>query len=142
MMDIAIYQEGKKWVVSHPVANRLEKKEFDAIEDAYAYYTKAKSGSPLNENNMDQMKSGIKGAFDAVRSLPLPSNAKLEMAKIGVGFGTLKALTQKLEAGQKSSPEGKARLEKAMATIKQATSIEEIEQALIDALDNYASTNK
>jgi hypothetical protein len=44
-VEVAIYQEGKKWVVSHPVANRLEQKEFDSIEDAYAYYTKAKSGN-------------------------------------------------------------------------------------------------
>jgi hypothetical protein len=44
-VEVAIYQEGKKWIVSHPVANRLEQKEFDSIEDAYAYYTKAKSGN-------------------------------------------------------------------------------------------------
>lgn len=113
--------------------NKFENREQDP-------YSMKEGKEDLNENNIDQLKSGIKGAFDAVRSLPLPSNAKLEMAKIGVGFGTLKALTQKLEANQKASPEGKARLEKAMATIKQATSIEEIEQALIDALDNYAST--
>jgi len=141
-VDVAIYQEGKKWIVSHPVANRLEQKEFDSIEDAYAYYTKAKSGSPLNENNIDQLKSGIKGAFDAVRSLPLPDNAKLGMAKTGIGIATLNAIGQKISAGQKVSPEGQARLQKAMATIKQATSIEEIEQALIDALSDYASTNK
>jgi hypothetical protein len=42
---VSIYQEGKKWIVAHPVATRLETKEFDAIEDAYEYYAKVKSSS-------------------------------------------------------------------------------------------------
>jgi hypothetical protein len=96
----------------------------------------------LNESNIDQMTGGIKGAFNAIRSLPLPDNAKLKMAKTGVGIATLNAIGQKISASQNVSPEGKARLEKAMAAIKQATSIDEVEQALLDAVINYASTNK
>jgi hypothetical protein len=88
------------------------------------------------------MTGGIKGAFNAIRSLPLPDNAKLKMAKTGVGIATLNAIGQKISASQNVSPEGKARLEKAMAAIKQATSIDEVEQALLDAVINYASTNK
>ena len=123
----------------HFLGERYETKFENREQDPYSM---EEGKEDLNENNIDQLKSGIKGAFDAVRSLPLPDNAKLGMAKTGIGIATLNAIGQKLEAGQKASPEGKARLEKAMATIKQATSIEEIEQALIDALDNYASTNK
>jgi hypothetical protein len=96
----------------------------------------------LNESNIDQMTAGIKDAFDAVRSLPLPDNAKLGIAKTGIGIATLNAIEQKISAGQNISPEGQARLQKAIATIKQATSIEEIEQALLDAVINYSSTNK
>jgi len=95
----------------------------------------------LNENTIDQMIAGIKGAFDSIRSLPLPGDTKFEMAKTGVGLATLNAISQKLAASQNVSPGGQARLQKAVEAIKQATSIEEIEQALIDAVTDYASTN-
>jgi hypothetical protein len=90
--------------------------------------------------NPQEMIAGIKGAFDQIKAMPLADDQKLGIAKTGLAMGILNALGQKLQAGQTVSPQGQARLQKTTAAVKQATSIDQVEQALIDAINNYAST--
>jgi hypothetical protein len=102
----------------------------------------------LNENTVNEdvdfskMEAGVRDVFNGIKPLPGTAKEKLELAKTGIAIATLNAIGQNLGAGHSMSPAGKARLTTAMDAIKQATSIEAVEKALLDALASYADSEK
>jgi hypothetical protein len=97
--------------------------------------------NPINEAvDYSKMEAGLKDVFDGIKVMPLSDVEKLNLAKTGIGLAALNAIGQKLKTGQNVSAAGKARLTAAMEAMKQATSVDEVQQALLDALIDLANS--
>ena len=99
--------------------------------------------TPMNEavdfTDFAKIEAGVRDVFSGIKTLPGTAKEKLELAKTGIALATLSAIGENLSTNVKISPAGKARLTTAMDTIKQATSIEAVEKALLDALASYSN---
>ncbi len=96
--------------------------------------------TPINEGDYSKMEAGLKDVFDGIKIMPLSDVEKLNLAKTGIGLAALNAIGQKLKTGQNVSAAGKARLTTAMEAMKQATTIDGVQQALLDALIDLSNT--
>jgi hypothetical protein len=92
----------------------------------------------LYENTVDlsELSTQINTAFDSIENMPLDPAAKLQMAKFGLGLSLVKGLLEKAkqEGSAFSKPGSRERFQSFVSDIQNATSVEEVKQALLNVI--------
>lgn len=92
-----------------------------------------------DENTVDlgEMATQISAAFDSIEDMPLDPSSKLQMAKVGLGMSILNALGEKMKQGGDptfSKPDSQEKFQTFISDIKNATSVEEVKQTLLNVI--------
>ena len=106
--------------------------------------TEGEYKSKLNESIQDQLDealSHVENLFAELREMPGPEQGKLDLAKNQIGGGLLALIAQSMGMSGISMDQMKPIMKKALLTMEQASSIDAVEQVIIDAVNEFGSLN-
>ena len=108
----------------------------DALARIEAEIEAEKNKKPLNEGDLGELENQIISTFDNIENMPLDPAAKLQMAKFGLGLSLVKGLLEKVkqEGSAFSKPGSRERFQSFVSDIQNATSVEEVKQALLNVI--------
>ena len=82
---------------------------------------------------------GVKGIFAKLKDMPVPEQQKLDLARGPMGGGLLTLLAKAMGVGGMSVDQIKPILQKAIAALQQASTIDAVYQAIVDAVEEWAN---
>ena len=106
--------------------------------------TESEYKSKLNESIQDQLDealSHVENLFAELREMPGPEQGKLDLAKNQIGGGLLALIAQSMGMSGISMDQMKPIMKKALLTMEQASSIDAVEQVIVDAVNEFGSLN-
>ena len=106
--------------------------------------TEGEYKSKLNESIQDQLDealSHVENLFAELREMPGPEQGKLDLAKNQIGGGLLALIAQSMGMSGISMDQMKPIMQKALLTMEQASSIDAVEQVIVDAVNEFGSLN-
>lgn len=106
--------------------------------------TESEYAAKLNENiqgQLDDVLSHVKNLFAELRDMPVPEQGKLDLAQNQIGGGLLTLLAQSMGMSGISMDVMEPIMEKALLAMKKASSIDAIEQVIVDAVNEFASSD-
>ena len=106
--------------------------------------TESEYKSKLNESIQDQLDealSHVRNLFAELREMTGPEQGKLDLAKNQIGGGLLALIAQSMGMSGISMDEMKPIMKKALLTMEQASSIDAVEQVIVDAVNEFDSLN-
>jgi hypothetical protein len=98
--------------------------------------------SKLNESiqgQLDEALSHVENLFAELREMPGPEQGKLDLAKNQIGGGLLALIAQSMGMSGVSMGEMKPIMQKALLTMEQASSIDAVEQVIVDAVNEFGN---
>ena len=89
-----------------------------------------------NITDLGELENQIIATFDNIENMPLDPAAKLQMAKFGLGLSLVKGLLEKAkqEGSAFSKPGSRERFQSFVSDIQNATSVDEVKQALLNVI--------
>jgi hypothetical protein len=104
--------------------------------------TESEYKSKLNESiqgQLDEALSHVENLFAELREMPGPEQGKLDLAKNQIGGGLLALIAQSMGMSGVSMGEMKPIMQKALLTMEQASSIDAVEQVIVDAVNEFGN---
>ena len=83
---------------------------------------------------------GVKSIFAELKDMPVPEQQKLDLARGPMGGGLLTLLAKSMGVGGMSLAQVKPILQKAAIALQQASTIDAVYQAIVDAVGEWANT--
>jgi len=90
---------------------------------------------------VEEALEGVKSIFAELKEMPLPEQAKLDLARGPMGGGLLTLLAKSMGVGGMSVAQIRPILQKAVVEVQKASTIDAVYQAIVDAVGEWANTD-